>query len=248
MEAHYRAHELQGGLHWLRPAPGRVSLEDRHVVVSPTDATPYLPAEESESYDLLVDLVNLADAPPNGMVEFTRKWGLLLERGERATTRTPVHAIRSASERLNVGLQLYLALADLRAGDVQVSELRDKWAGLLVVFADEAERPLDDAEVVEAIARTLAALVNEGLQGAAATLGIESSADGDFSSTVVPRHLLGQAFVELYDLLVAGEPARRCDGCGRLYVQLDPRQRYHSTTCSYNTRRRRMRQKEATRG
>jgi hypothetical protein len=63
-----------------------------------------------------------------------------------------------------------------------------------------------------------------------------------------PPDLLALAYYVLALFISRSEPARVCDGCGRIFPVVDPRQRYHDNRCAQRARYRRWADKRREQG
>jgi hypothetical protein len=111
-----------------------------------------------------------------------------------------------------------------RGAEREARKDEERRAQFGVWIAEQVSDGLRD--VPHGIASAFEFLVNNGKPGS----------PGSFLYAPSPPDLMGWIYDELAQVLIEGRPARRCEGCGVMFLVTDERQRYHDKRCAQRAR------------
>ena len=140
---------------------------------------------------------------------------------------------------------LVIDLREVQRGDEQAGRsLRqhyDRVAAASSFFGPLAD---DDEVSLEDIADLITSTIEPYRFGARSVLvPIHDGESWGWRFVVGANNLLSAIYQDLAELLVAGREMRLCAECGRPFPVTDPRRLFHSESCAYRVRRRRMLEK-----
>lgn len=238
MRSLYRAHAV--GFQWVR---GRARHEGGAIVLDPISLTSYKPfADDVTDYPYELAAIN----EPQDAVDFARRYGLLRHGPDADEYREPWPEWEEAALRVRGIGRLGVDLGQALKGDGDAKESIRAHAKR---WGDQFEAPAaSDEEALAQASLVVASMVDDGLQdvgfGIQAEVGLRlpdgsEGRSGGFAFSPRAPDLLSLIYYALSLALVERVPGRTCDGCGRVFLVRDPRQRYHDTRCAQRTRYRR---------
>jgi len=223
------ARELWSGPRpWLR---GPASFDGDWLVLDKQQAVEYHPYEEK---GIAFALANVRT--PRDAVEFIGKYGMLKHGPEDEDCR---EAFLEWQQEANCIQNVFFLVRALREGVRGNMELAERVKpNIQYLFSAP---PANERETLEQIAKTIALIINQGLNGvgqgiAAHQVDFEVGQLGGFAFIARPHNLLGYIYHELAMLIVNQVPVNTCEGCGRVFLVKDVRQKYCSPQCSNRAR------------
>jgi len=231
---------------WAR---GLGYIRGDEIVLHEESAKRYITDESQHREELLLDLIQLSESHPQGILNFVRRHGLLWHGPQHLRSgqcRESLTQWRAEAWDLRILVGLYIRLDDARSMREYLRTLRDGgifWARI----------PENDRDCLERASVELSRGITKGLEGcswtltAACTLKRDGRVVGgpkDFLFGDDPPNLVAAAYAQLASLIVNKIPFSECEGCGKLFTPEHGNQRFCNTLCNDRVRKARQRAKE----
>jgi hypothetical protein len=236
-----RVRQTVVGMTWVR---GRARYEGDDIVIDQGTVREYQPFATPGNTTLAFELA--AVTTPEDAVSFARKYGLLRRGPGAADLRESWASWENAVQTIHVVLRIYVSLRQAISGDGEAMEYLRGIAPTMEELFDAGAS--NDDELMAQASSLVAQTVNAGLGdvglGFEAEIGLKLPDGsvgkvGRFSLSARSPDLLGVIYYGLAGALGRSQPARVCEGCGRIFPIEDPRQRYHDQRCAQRARYRR---------
>jgi hypothetical protein len=229
---------------WFR---GRATFKDGRIALDVETLQGYSPIEyKGRVWEFA------AIRRPQDAVDFARRHGLLHrpEPNEAGDLSEPWDEWERESLHLHSVLIAAVQLRAAQRGDPAAMDyIRDiattpEWLNIWRNVGAEREARTDEERRIQ-FGVWIASQVSAGLRdvkygiASATEYGVEegkAGSPGSFLYAPSPRDLMGWIYDELAQVLIEARPARRCEGCGVVFLVRDGRQRYHDKRCAQRAR------------